>query len=354
MMRYLKVILFFVLVTVSILHAQITIDQNDMPNSGNVFFVARSSNFGLDYATTGQGQFWDFSMIDTLTIRQDTFLSVLSTNLAYIALFNNPLDQNHLASYALQVDNSNFTNNFVQIDNIYNFYQNNASHYSVVGFGAIVNGIPTAAKYNDPEKYYNFPLNNNSLDSSISVWGFDVPNFGYYGQTIHHRFNVDGWGTLVTPVDTFTVLRVKNTIDIQDTIYLDSLGIGTSFNRPTQIEYVWLTNGQGVPVLKATERNGTITGVEYKIYNNLPNGFNVFDMTNNVNVFFSNGYLHLTNKSKGPIKVQVYTLSGKIVLSNVVDGVQNDIACQNLMEGLYLVKLTNNSGAYFSKKVMIN
>ncbi len=352
-MNYLKIILGFFIVSISVLQAQITIDQNDMPNSGDVYFVANASNFGLDYASTGQGITWDFSMLDTTIIRQDTFRSVLSTNVVYIAMFNNIFDQTHLASYALQVDNSNFTNPAVQINNVYNFIQNNSSHYSVVGFGADVNGIPTAAKYNDPEKYYDFPLNYNDTDSSVSVWSINVPNFGYFGQTIHHHFEVDGWGTLVTPVDTFSVLRIKNTIDTHDTVHIDSLGFGTGFNQPAQIEYVWLANGQGIPVLKATERNGNITGVEYKIYN-LPTSVTISDLDKKVNVFFSDGFLHFTNNSKETENVQLISMTGKIVLSNEIHDAYKDISCQGVHEGVYIVKVTDEAGNYLIKKILIN
>lgn len=352
-MNYLKFTLIFLLGLVTVLHAQITVDQSDMPNSGDVYFMASSSKFGLDYVTTGQNMFWDFSMLDTLNIKQDTFRSVLSTNLVYVAMFNNPLDQTHLASYAFQIDNSNFTNSFVQIDNVYNFLQNNSSHYSLVGFGALVNGIPTAAKYNDPEKYYDFPLNYNDNDSSVSVWGMSVPNFGYYGQTIHHHFNVDGCGTLVTPVDTFTVLRVKNIIDIHDTIYVDSLGFGTSFDRPTQVEYIWLANGQGVPVLKATERNGNITGVDYKIYD-LPTNNEFAKLDKNVNVYFNDGYLRFINKSQNIEQLQLISMAGDIVYSDEISDSYKRIPCQKFIGGVYIVKVTDKVGVCLIKKVLIN
>ncbi len=352
-MRTINFILFICLIFIAkISFSQITINNNDMPSAGNVFFTAKASQISLDYATTGQNMTWDFSMLDTLSTKTDTIRTVLSTNAVYVAMFNNIFDQEHLASFAYQGDNSNLSNNFIQIDNVYYFFQNTNNHYSIVGFGAVVNGVPTAAKYNDPEKYFDFPLNYGTSDSSVSIWSISVPNFGYYGQTIRRNFKVDGWGTITTPAGTFQCIRVKNLINTRDTFYIDSLSFGTAFNRPEQTEYVWITTGEGIPVLKATGSNGNITNVSYKIYS-LPSAISSKNQNNFVNGYYV-PYLKtvfVENPTEKNLFLQIFSINGSIIYSGKSN--KNIIKIQNnkFKTGVFILQVTDKTGNRFVKKI---
>src|SRR6185369_9997600 len=77
-----------------------------------------------------------------------------------------------------------------------------------------------------------------------------IPNFGYYRKQQTRTNEVDGWGTLITPFGTFNTLRVKSTLNITDSIYLDTLGFGLTIPRQTIVEYKWLAPGKKIPVLE--------------------------------------------------------------------------------------------------------
>ncbi len=75
-------------------------------------------------------------------------------------------------------------------------------------------------------------------------------------------------GTIITPYGTFDALRVKTKLDIIDTVFVAQFGLGTIIPRPTQYEYSWFANGQGIPVMQVitSEAGGTetITGATFK------------------------------------------------------------------------------------------
>ena len=83
-----------------------------------------------------------------------------------------------------------------------------------------------------------------------------------------HRVNfVDGWGTVITPADTFSAMRVQSIITAHDSVHIDTIiNYGTSFNYTTT-EYKWYAYKMGEPVIKVSVRTGTgpsITTVEYQ------------------------------------------------------------------------------------------
>ena len=87
------------------------------------------------------------------------------------------------------------------------------------------------------------------------------------GVSIIKRVNeVEGWGTLVTPYDTFSsVLKMKTIIERMDTFYFDTLQVATPI---TQVRYTWWDPAYGLPVLSVegivTPGGGTtVLGVTY-------------------------------------------------------------------------------------------
>ncbi|MFH2141561.1 MAG: T9SS type A sorting domain-containing protein, partial [Bacteroidota bacterium] len=126
------------------------------------------------------------------------------------------------------------------------------AYYSRTGLGAKVNSVPMPMKYDNPELYYTLPLVFGNTDSSISSFGINIPNIGYYGQTVNRYNCADGWGTVITPYGSFSALRVKSDVYISDTIFYDSYGYGIKIPR-FQNEYKWLSPQMGLPVLSVTK-----------------------------------------------------------------------------------------------------
>lgn len=241
--------------------AQITISQTDMPSAGDTVRY-RTTTTTLAAAPTGTDFLWDFSALVAGLEQADTMVSVSSTPLAYQFFFNNALlYPQHKADFAMRGPSIGFQQ--FSLSNLFDYYKNNSSGYRNVGFGANVNGLPTSVRRDPVDWIYRFPLNFGDVDSSASHFQVSVPLLGFFGQDQMRRNEVDGWGTLILPADTFQVLRVKSRINRTDTVHIDQFNIGFALPEPETIEYKWLAQGMDEPVLQINVVGGVNTLVRF-------------------------------------------------------------------------------------------
>ncbi len=239
---------------------QTIIDSINMPCPGEIIKRTVVNNLNtIDYTTSDSNTVWDFSMLDGTSSVSDTFIGVLSTPITYIATFSNPFDQPHKATVAAKQPAIPSLPG-ITISNMYNFYKATNSFYGQVGFGAEINNVPLPVKYDNAEKILCFPLLFGNIDSSFSKYAVNIPSLGYNAQRRHRTNYVDGWGTLYLPGDTFDVVRVRSTIQIFDSIYVDSLGFGIGFNR-NEYEYKWISTESKLAVFQVNKRSGGMGGI---------------------------------------------------------------------------------------------
>jgi len=244
------------------LSAQITINRNDMPNTGDsLIYTETLAPFGIDYTATGPGYTWDFSSLGNGLQQADVYVSVSSTPLIYQAVFNWPI-WNPPASIASPDEDVTVIPG-VDFSDYYDYYKEQNSSFTSVGFGVTINNIPVPVKYSGAEMLYKFPLSANSLaDSSVSTFSLSIPDLGYY-ETYRKRVNqVDGWGMLTTPFGTFETLRMKSTLYTRDSIYLDSIQTGIPVTRSIT-EYKWLGKAFGRPLLIISKEGYLPARAEY-------------------------------------------------------------------------------------------
>lgn len=340
--------------------AQITITDGDMASVNDTFRVSVTANMqGYDPALTGANYTWSFDTLQADFQRVDTFLSVSSTPNVYNFVFFG-------ASYAQVGPTPSNTSSQFSFEDVYNFFDNSTSSYEQMGFGAKVNGNPIPVKYSQYDRIYKFPLNYNDTDSSFAEYGFSVPNYGYYGQEITRIDTTDGYGSLTTPFGTFQTLRVKSTVYREDTIYYDSLGFGTTFTRPVEIEYKWLAANEGIPILSVTERNATYN-VVYRdsmrdVYQvSTPKlGSNEFDgMKVYPNPASNKVYVKLTTPSNGNYQLRLLDITGKEILQKEIWVSGNprskrfSIQSQGIHPGVYLLQLQSPGGEIMVEKLQV-
>lgn len=320
--------------------SQISINKDDMPNANDTFRLSTTTILNYISTETGEDYIWDFTALTPVNQRVDTFVSVLSTPLTYNLVFNNYLDPNK-ATIAAQNPNSPNMIQQVQVSESYDFFRETSSIFSKVGFGAQINSIPVPVKYDVPEKYYTFPLSYQTIDSSVSVYGFSIPNIGFYGQTIKRNNFADGWGTITTPFGTFDVIRIISTINLTDTIYYDSLGIGTSIPRSTEFEYKWIAKNMGIPVLKITYRN-FIYSVEYQdsLRSTILSAKNIEKNSHEINIYPNpsqkNITLDLPNHFVGI--AEIYSINMQLLISKTISK-SNESIDLDLKNGTYFIKI---------------
>lgn len=243
----------FVLLLISpvVSRAQIVIDQSDMPNPGDTLRVSMTSDVPEDYYQTGSGFVWDFSTLEAVTQRVDTFVDATTTPWYYF-FFGSTL--------ASPQGTSEFFPG-VPVSQAYVYYKNSSEAFEDNGYAFMIQGIPLPVKYDVPDKYYAFPLDTNATWASTSDFALQYPGMFFFSTHRMRSSFVDGWGTVITPFGSFSALRVRSDLAQHDSIHIDSLGYGIGLTRNIT-EYKWLAENMGIPVLQINAE-GMLTTATY-------------------------------------------------------------------------------------------
>lgn len=251
------------LLLVTGLAAQITIGQADMPSPGDTVRYSTTSADGLDAVGTEAGYIWDFGMLIPDADGADTCVTVGSTPLLYQFYFNNPfLYPDHDANYAQRGPSFDFQGQLT-VEDVYEYFKKDGTGFRNVGFGANVNGVPASTRREPVDYIHRFPLNFGDMDTSYSEWTLSIPSQGSLTQQQTRYNEVDGYGTLYLPTDTFDVLRVKSTLVRFDSVFIELFGQSFTFPEPETIEYKWIAQTMDAPVLLITAVDGVNTTARF-------------------------------------------------------------------------------------------
>ena len=228
----------------------ITITRTDMPNVNDTFRYSITDNLlGLiDLNETGADKVWNYSTLGSFNQRVDGWVDpITGTPLIYNVTFSNFFDMNHFATISAPNVFGQFNQNFVSIEEVYDFYRETNGFFANVGLGLTINGFPLTSVMEPRDFIYEFPLEFQDQDNSFAQYGVDVPQFGHFGQKIERSNTVDAWGELTTRYGTFNTLRVTTILNITDTISIQ--GFGFEQARPTEFEIKWLGKNMRTPLL---------------------------------------------------------------------------------------------------------
>jgi hypothetical protein len=239
--------------------SQVVINDSDMPVPGDTIRVSMTGVVPSGYEKTGMDTAWNYAMLEALTQRVDTFASATSTPAIYQLIFV-LLGGANLASPVNipPIPGLPVTDGFT-------FFKNSTGSFSNLGSAVTIQGLPLPAKYDVPDKQYQFPMTPGLTWSSVSSFAINIPNVLSYSTQRIRSSTVDGWGDLTTPYGTFQTLRVKSTLAIHDSIYIDTLGFGLPMNRDI-IEYKWLAKGKGIPLLQINQENNSVAATYRDFY----------------------------------------------------------------------------------------
>ena len=307
--RSLFMIPIFVGITAS---AQINIGTDDMPSAGDTVRY-QTSTTTADMADTGPAHQWDFSALVPGGEAADTMVTVGSTPALYQFFFNNallyPANKANYAMRGADLGIQGFT-----LSNVFNYSKSNSEGFRDVGFGANVNGLPTSVQRTPVDWIYRFPMNFGDQDSSASHFQVSIPTLGFYGQDQMRRNEVDGWGTLILPADTFEVLRVKSRIERMDTVHIDQFNVGFAIPEPETIEYKWIAQGMDEPVLQVTSVGGVNTVVRFYYQpDSITTGIAAVNKPELMRAWPNpaNTVLHIEGLSQGPL--ELVAADGRVV-----------------------------------------
>jgi len=226
------------------LSAQIVITTADMPNAGDSVRVSYTTTTGsVDYTLTDTNFVWDFSSLTATGQERIEFNAATAFPFNFFSDFGvTNLTPDSLPGIgSLPTD---FTD----------YYKATNTTYHQVGISftfAPIGSFAIPVIFSAPDYIYRFPVAYGNRDTSDAAYSLTLPGIGFIGQDKHRENYVDGWGTLITPLDTYQVVRVRSVVNAIDTISLDTTNqTGFSIPRPTEVQYKWLSPGVKYPVLE--------------------------------------------------------------------------------------------------------
>lgn len=336
--------------------AQITITNADMPSVNDTFRLSTTiDTWSIDPTLTGANYTWDFSFLTPNAQDVDTAVSVGSTPFLYQVYFNNAfVYPAWKADFA--VAGQGFTvGGVASVSDVYDYFKNSSSKYENVGFGSTISGIPSSTRKDPIEVIYEFPLNYLDTYTNFSQFEFNIPTIMTYKQKMDKSAEVDGWGSITTPYGTFNALRVKFTLDLTDSIYIDALGFPLVTPRPTSYEYHWLAAGQDVPILKLIATTGdVVTQIIYK--DHLVTNIGINENKNEIalsmypNPASNNVYI---TSDVVLNDVLVFDATGREIFASKINGNRYTLPLNaNWKNGVYFVEVRNENGVKREKLIV--
>lgn len=221
------------------LQAQITITLSDVSLTAHTAITAKDTTSFLKPWASGANQVWDFSALAPTKFDTTTNdLTSFSTNPLFPNATHGSCTTLPIGSVCVYMDISSAGMYTLGLDNHFTV-PFNSHQVSVESPAALV---------------YPFPLNYNTTASQsyvqhqLNVNGSPAPNDSV--KIIYYRtldLIVDGWGTLKTPYNTYTTLRVKSINSNLDSTFNHKVGgswsLGQVNKKYIDTAFVWLANG---------------------------------------------------------------------------------------------------------------
>lgn len=347
------------LLALSPVSAQITITNADMPDAGDSVRVSYALTLGpVDHTLTDTNYIWDFSFLTPSAQERIEFIAPTAFPFNFLSDMG-VVNQSPDSIPGAGELPTNFSD----------YYKGSSSGFRQVGSSfdyAPIGSFSIPIIYSSPDYIYRFPMGYGNVDSCDASYGFNIPGIGYIGQDRHRVNTIDGWGTLITPLDTYQVVRIRSVVNATDTISLDTAQqTGYAIQRPTGIQYKWLAPGMKLPVLEidcqVIMNTEIVTGIIYQD--------TLRDSLWQVNVPNTNtsapGIVVYPNPADDVVNIQHSNLEGEILTITIVDiqgrttpveVIQNvdlagnlQINISDLPAGTYLLNISTTNGTVVSR-----
>jgi hypothetical protein len=333
--------------------AQITVLASDFPGKGDTVRYS-SVPFISNYAQTGANFVWDYSSLVPASQTLINHFSVDDADALTQSLFGSFVIPKYRATYYLPARElplatlSGFLN--LPIDEIYRFYRKTNDEMTVIGLSISAMGFGIGKRADSIEIAYKYPMVYGQQYSSEGSVDLDLGALAPFAlkQYRTRTSEVDGWGTVKTPLGSFPCLRIHHIITELDSIYIDA-GTGPLWipiNIPVIHEYEWWAKDQNGPVLKVRTNQffgiQTINQVLYKdvFRPELNVAVQSYDMSK-VSVFPNptTDYLSLSGLAGNEI-LEIYSMSGKLMLSTISHA---NVDLRDFSSGAYVLRIIKDN-----------
>ena len=343
----------------------LTLEHTDYLPAGDTARVSQATDETIDYVTTGPNSVWDFTNLQAET--QSLVDPFLVSNAGFLV-------QIRFGSFAPARYSSDYYNSYtgipfdqfgtflpVNIEDVFRFTKIDEDSISFTGYSMLIDGNDVPFQSDTIEVPMRFPMNygDNYSGRAYSKVDFNPIFNGIFIQYRQRETEVDGHGSLLTPYGNFNTIRVKHTIEEQDSLYADLFGFATwiPLNLPTQRIYEWWAKDELVPVMKieTQEINGdeVVTLIEYKdIYLGLT--ANLEDLETLVSVYPNPSQEILNIATNSSIKsLEIYSTEGKLIHHAKGNLSTSELIDVSLFpQGTYLLGVTTSTGKSYKKIVV--
>lgn len=299
--------------------AQTLTQANSAPVAGNSYTTYQCDSTGISAGASGAGQTWNFSSIITHSSIAKAYISSVNSNTVYA-----PADV--------------YVNSTTSPDNSY--YKSTSSDLKYYGGNFMISTFAVSLTYTVPSIKAIYPMSLNTTTSS-AVSGSVTLNGSVNGTfTGNSGVTADATGTLVLAGKTFTdVIRVVTTQVLNASL---SIGTGTV----TQLTYDYYSAAAAkAPIFSISTSTivsfaGTSTQTLVTILKDYPTAsINEAQQANTeLNVFPnpSSSFVNFNTTNVEATKVIAYDLTGKMVVSELIEFGKAKMNVHTLSNGLYL------------------
>jgi hypothetical protein len=357
-----KILLLFIFTgfSLSTLFSQLTIDKDDFYHGSGSTGISTSTDFSIDYASTGADHSWDFS---SLTENSQTF------EFAYDISNGGQIINFQFGSFAAPEYQATYYQPYggLPIDQIGNFLPVNiesvnrmvkvdSSQVTFPGYSLEIDGNQIGFKSDTIEKGYDLILQYGDTDSSRAYTNFDLNPFAD-AQLIQYRqrkSEVDGFGNLITPYGNYDALRIHHAITEQDSLRIVVFGSNQwiPINR-TINHYEWWDKNSNRPVLRVStqEIGGNENPTDITYFNNTVLQTAKEDFV--FSIYPNPVHQKLIIKSDTEIKhLTLYDMAGKKVYANSPSSMKVIVDVSDLRKGSYTIRIQTKKGEHVSPIVI--
>lgn len=332
------------------LSAQITITEPDIAPHFTQVLQRNDTTPVVTPGNAGTNQTYDLSALqdqstDTILFTQPSFT---------------PNGANFPGSNTAAVFNTNQA--YIYFNETATAFQITGQAANPVGSGIIDIPFTDYEKVLDYPTTYNTSFTDYARGEGYTFLGYD-PGVGFQIDSVHIKTSIyktsvaDGWGTAITPLDTFNVIRVNTTRLQVDTIDVQTMSVWIydAFVQMDSVRtYTYYTNGIGYPLAELTDDQdlGTITRATW--LSTLPQyGVSVPEFANaaNMNVYPNPSVETVTFVSNGAAVslITILDINGRIVKTANVTADQTSVNVSDLSSGMYFYQAVDRNGTLLEK-----
>ncbi|HWY34981.1 MAG TPA: T9SS type A sorting domain-containing protein [Nitrosopumilaceae archaeon] len=342
----------------SALFSQITITKNDIASPGIIAKQANDTAPTVLIGPAGTSQIWNFATLGTTTV--DTMKFVLPSSTPNASKFpgSNLAIIQATAGTVPTTIYTNITTSIFQIDGV------------VTPFGAGTLVLP----FNPTEEALSFPCtygtnfnNTTKYVATVPISGSTVIDSAMIKHQQMKSFVVDAWGTLITPLGSFSTIRSKEHKQTIDSTFIHYIGpfppagwafAPSSSSNPnpvidTTYSFSWFANAVGYTIASVDSSTAHSKRPNHKTAKWLmatPAAAGIQAYTNTVSevrTYPNPASTCVTFDTKGlnVSRMEVYNSIGEIVLSSSVNSDLLNISTTQLSDGVYFARFFDKGQA---------